>query len=133
MPNSSAIVPDASAIVEVVLGSEEGERVMGRVGETEMLAPELLDAEVAHVLRKAWLRGETTADLAVGHLATLASTAIRRIANRSLLSLSTRWWSNVTAYDALYLAAAALNGAIVITLDGPLARAPIADVVIENL
>jgi len=53
------IVPDASTVVEVLLQTERGRRL-----ETRLFAPEetrhvphLLDIEVAHALRRAWLQG----------------------------------------------------------------------------
>lgn len=49
---------------------------------------------------------------------------IERMAHRLLLREAWRLRANVSAYDALYVAAARLNGATLLTADGPLARAP---------
>lgn len=51
---------DASALLEVLLSTDVGERVSARVyreGET-LHAPHLLDLEIVHVLRRLYLLGE---------------------------------------------------------------------------
>jgi predicted nucleic acid-binding protein len=52
-----------------------------------------------------------------------------------VLSVLLAWQlrSNVSAYDALYVAAARLSNAPLLTADGPLARAPRLGIVVENV
>ena len=96
------------------------------------MAPELLHVEVASTLRRSFLRGEDPTRI-VKALEELESWSIKRVAHRGLVPASIRWWSNVTAYDAMYLAVAVVHQATVVTVDGPLSRAPINDVPIENV
>jgi predicted nucleic acid-binding protein len=53
------IAPDASTVVEVLLQTERGRRLEARLfapGET-LHVPHLIDVEVTHALRRAWLQG----------------------------------------------------------------------------
>ncbi|HUS63320.1 MAG TPA: hypothetical protein VMZ28_02215, partial [Kofleriaceae bacterium] len=63
----------------------------------------------------------------------LAAWDVERIRHRDLAGAAWAYRHNATAYDALYLATAGRVGAAILTVDGPLARIPIAGVVIQNL
>jgi predicted nucleic acid-binding protein len=58
---------------------------------------------------------------------------IERISHRRLLDTAWELRGHVTAYDALYVAAARSRGAALVTADGPLARAPVLGVVVHNV
>jgi predicted nucleic acid-binding protein len=98
-----------------------------------LIAPELLGAEVLAVIRRAFLQGRIDAERGGEALEDLGAWKIRRIPNVSLVHTAWRYRENVSAYDALYLAAADRFAAPLITADGPLSRAPVAGILIENV
>ena len=53
------IAPDASAVVETLLQTERGRRLEAWLfaPEETLHVPHLIDIEVAHALRRAWLQG----------------------------------------------------------------------------
>lgn len=88
-----------------------------------MHAPHLLDAEVAHVLRRYANAGEISEERGREALSDLADFPIRRYPHGFLL---TRVWtlrSNFTAYDAIYVALAEALNARFLTRDQRLAAA----------
>ncbi len=115
---------DASAAVEYLLQSDKGTLVAAIIDGKRLIAPDLLDAEVMSSLRGLVLRQEIEEARALTALADLAAMPIERIPYRPLLPLAWRYYHNVTAYDALYVALAETYGATVVTVDGHLARAP---------
>lgn len=126
-------VVDASAAVEYLLRTELGERV-GPLLEAAMLAaPELLDAEVMAVLRREVAAGRLKARRATQAIDDLRDWDVERISHRELLDLAWALRDRVTAYDALYVAAARVRGATLITADGPLARAPGLGIAVHNV
>jgi predicted nucleic acid-binding protein len=58
---------------------------------------------------------------------------VRRLEHRPLVPLAWSLRKNLSAYDALYVAAARLHDAHLLSADGPLSRAPRLGVVIENV
>ena len=117
-------VLDASAAVEYLLQSDQGERVAAVIDGVRLIAPDLIDAEVMSSLRGLVLRREIDETRALAALSDLAVMPIERIPYHPLLSLAWRYYRNVTSYDALYVALAETYGATVVTVDGHLARAP---------
>jgi predicted nucleic acid-binding protein len=119
------IVVDASALIEVLLGTAAASRLAGRLfadGET-LHAPHLLDVEVAQVLRRYALAGALDAERGKQALEDLADFPIARYPHQPFLS---RIWDlrhNVTAYDAAYLALAEVLPAPLVTRDAKLAAA----------
>ena len=119
------IVVDASAILEVLLGTPDGARVAERLftsGET-LHAPHLLDLEVAQVLRRYALAGELDSARGVEALEDLADLPLIRYPHDLLLP---RIWDlrrNLTAYDAAYVALAEALTAVLVTRDAALASA----------
>lgn len=119
------IVLDASAVVELVLGSRRGATIRTRISDPDesLHAPHLLDVEVASVLRRYQLSGELSAAQGREALADAAALDIVRYPHDVLLPRVWELRSVVTAYDAVYLALAEILGAPLITLDRRLARA----------
>ena len=127
------MVVDASAVVEVLLQTEAGRRIEERLfapGET-LHVPHLIDIEVAHALRRAWLQGcidEVRAEEAIDDL---AAWSLNRYPHDLFLP---RIWTlrhNVTAYDAVYIALAETLEVILFTCDLRLASSSGHDAVIE--
>lgn len=119
------IVVDSSAAVEWLLGLPLAGAVAERIASAQSLhAPALLDIEVAHVVRRYWAAGEIsdrTAERALNALAELDAT---RYTHELLLPLIWRLRHNLTAYDAAFVALAAVLDAPLVTLDTRIARAP---------
>jgi predicted nucleic acid-binding protein len=127
------IVPDASVAVELLLRTPLGENMARRLKGATLVAPALIDCEVLAVLRKLVLRKEVRDDRAIAALDDLSLWQVRRLAGTDLFREAWSLRHNVSAYDAFYVAAARLYDAQVLTVDGPLARAPRLGVVIENV
>jgi predicted nucleic acid-binding protein len=100
---------------------------------SDLIAPELLDAEVLAVLRREVLRGRLAEARASDAVSDLRDWGVERLAHRWLLDAAWDLRGHVPAYDALYVAAARQRGAALITADGPLARAPALGVVVHNV
>jgi predicted nucleic acid-binding protein len=119
------IVVDASALIEVLLGTSAANRLAERLfadGET-LHAPHLLDVEVTQVLRRYALAGVFGAQRGGEALEDLADFPIVRYPHQLFLS---RIWDlrhKVTAYDAAYLALAEALAAPLVTRDAKLAAA----------
>jgi predicted nucleic acid-binding protein len=119
------IVVDAS-VVAVALADDghDGDGARVRLRGERLAAPELIDLEVASVLR-GQLRGvvidRPRAELALADLATMP---IRRAGHRPLLARCWELRDNLTVYDAAYVALAEALGAVLLTADRRLARAP---------
>lgn len=119
------IVVDASAVLEVLLQTERGRSIEGRLFGGELLnAPHLLDLEVAQVLRRYVLRGGLSAERAEGALRDLSDLRIERYPHQLFLGRIWELRSNVTAYDAAYLALAEALDAPLLTMDRRLAGVP---------
>jgi predicted nucleic acid-binding protein len=118
------IVLDASAALELLLGTPAGARVAHRIESARetLSAPHLLDVEVAQVLRRFLREGDI--DLARGAhaLEALRALDIARYAHDILLHRIWQLRDSVSAYDAAYLALAESLAAPVLTLDGRLSR-----------
>lgn len=127
------LVVDASVAVEYLLRTPLGQRIAPRIEAADLIAPELLDAEVLAVLRRILLAGRLTAARARAALDDLASWEVRRLAHRPLFEEAWALRHSVSGYDALYLAAGRVHHAPVLTADGPLARARATGVVVENV
>jgi len=118
------MVLDASATVEWLLRSPRGLRV-DRLVDTDpiLVAPHLLDAEVAAVLRRATMAGQFEADRAALALETLAASPIRRYPHGPMLRRAFDLRNNISSYDAMYLVLAEALDATLVTADARLARA----------
>lgn len=120
------IVVDASVVIEILLQTNDGVVIGGRLLDRQepFHAPHLIDVEVSQVLRRFVLRGELHADRARQALDVLAAFPLRRYAHEPLLE---RMWAhreNLTAYDAAYVALAEGLRTKLVTRDARLAAAP---------
>jgi len=119
------IVVDASAVLEVLLRTPAAAAVEARLlapGET-LHAPHLIDVEVAHVLRRCLLTGAIDPRRCGEALADLADLPLKRYPHVELLEGVLDMWSNLTAYDAVYVALAEALDAPLLTRDRKLAKA----------
>lgn len=125
-------VVDASAAVEFLLRTATGMRIEPVLLRDRVLAPELLDAEVLAVVRRETLKGRLGARRAEEAISDLGAWDIERLPHRPLLETAWSLRNNVSAYDALYVAAAREHRATLLTADGPLSRATGLGVPLQN-
>jgi predicted nucleic acid-binding protein len=127
MSRSSALSPiviDASAFVELLLQTPVGVKIDRTVGEAELIAPDVLNPEVLHSLRGLERGGKLTSARASEAVERLARAAIVRVPTLGLLREAWSARSNLSAYDACYVALARVFDCPLLTVDKPLARAP---------
>jgi predicted nucleic acid-binding protein len=122
------IVLDASALVELLLGTGLGRSIAARIADpaTSLHAPHLVDVEVAQAFRRYVREGELDAASAAEALDDLRALDVERHSHEPLLD---RVWAlrdnlTLTAYDAVYVALAEALDTTLLTCDGRLARAP---------
>ncbi|HSH44843.1 MAG TPA: type II toxin-antitoxin system VapC family toxin [Longimicrobiales bacterium] len=119
------MVVDASVVLEVLLQTETGRAVEGRLFGGDLLhAPHLLDLEVAQVLRRHVLRGGLTASRGEGALRDFHDLRIERYPHHPFLGRIWALRENTTAYDAAYLSLAEALEVPLLTTDARLAGAP---------
>lgn len=120
------IVVDASAVLELLLRTSAAERLAERLLQPEesLEAPQVLDLEVAQVIRRYWLAGSISAERAGEALADFRDLRIHRHPHQPLLSRVWELRHNLTAYDAAYVALAEALDAPLLTRDARLASAP---------
>ncbi|MET0663870.1 MAG: type II toxin-antitoxin system VapC family toxin [Ilumatobacteraceae bacterium] len=119
------IVLDASAVVEWLLGLPRAEQVDERISPAEqsLHVPHLLSIEVAQVVRRFVAAGELVPQRGADALTDLADLDVFRHEHEPLLPTIWRLHSNLTAYDATYVALALALDAPLLTLDRRLAGA----------
>ena len=119
------IVVDASVIVEMLLRTQAGIRVEPRIQTmtSTVHSPHLLDAEVAHVVRRYTLAADIDAERGAEMVGILRDLVIHRHDHRPLLGRVWELRHSVGAYDALYVALAEALDAPLLTADGRLATA----------
>jgi len=119
------IVVDASALLEVLLRTPAALAMDKRLFEPRQTlhVPHLLDVEVAQVFRRYVASGEIDAERGRVALADLAAFPLRRYPHDFLLPRVWTLRSNLTAYDAVYVALAEALDAPLITRDRRLAAA----------
>ena len=119
------IVVDAS-VLATALGDDgpDGDRARARLSGERLSAPELIDLEVASVLRRQVQEGAVDIRRAALVLADLAAVPLRRAPHRPLLARCWELRDNLTVYDASYVALAEALDVTLLTSDGRLARAP---------
>ena len=120
----SVIVIDASALVELLLGSKRGERVERSIGDADLVAPDLVNPEVVQSLRGLERGGKLTSARATKAIARLAESEISRVPTGVLLGEMWSMRANLSAYDACYVALARALDCPLLTADKPLAQAP---------
>lgn len=120
------IVVDASALLEVLLRTSAAGPVEERVFDPEetLHAPHLIDVEVTQVLRRYTLSGEAVPERCRTALADLMDFPLTRYPHAFLLPRVWELRSNLTAYDAVYVALAEALDAPLLTRDQRLANSP---------
>ncbi|MDJ1113777.1 type II toxin-antitoxin system VapC family toxin [Microbacterium dauci] len=119
------IVVDASVIVNGLADDEvDGRIVRDRLASEDMIAPALLDVEVLSVLRRKWLSGDIDDARFDAAARDLVALPVQRYPMVPLVHRAVQLRSNLTAYDAMYVALAEAVGSTLVTGDRRLAAAP---------
>lgn len=126
-------VVDASAAFEYLLKTDLGGSLAPVMDGAILVAPELMDAEVLAVLRRAVLQRHLEERRARMAVRDLVVWPVERIPHRILIELAWEHRYNLSAYDSFYVAAARYYGAPLLTADGPLSRAPGIGVTVHNI
>lgn len=115
------VVVDASVLVDALLIDGAAR---ARLAEANLQAPDLIDAQLLSVLRRLVLADRLPEQHALQALATSQRLGLRRHSSRHLWPRAWELRTNLTAYDALYVALAEQLGATLLTADARAARAP---------
>ncbi|MQC18237.1 MAG: PIN domain-containing protein [Chloroflexi bacterium] len=119
------IVVDASAVVAALVdGGPAGTWAEELLRSEPLVAPHILPAEVASVLRRAELAGEITGDTAALAYADLADLTIEFVPYAPVANQVWEFRRNVTPYDGWYVALAEALGVPMATLDARLSASP---------
>lgn len=122
---ASDYVLDCSALVEVLVGTDETAReLQRRVRGMRLHAPYLLEAEVGQVLRRQVRAGVVDAVIAHGFLRGVRHMLVERYPHDALIDVAWDLRDTVSFYDALYVALAARLDLPLLTSDRKLANAP---------
>jgi len=119
------IVVDASAVLDLLLGTERADRVAARMfaPDERLDAPHLLDIEVAQALRRLVHLNGITVVRAGQAFDDFAGLVIERHSHRELLPRIWQLRDSMTAYDGAYVALGEALDAPVLTCDTKLGRA----------
>lgn len=115
-------VVDASALIELAVSPQPNTALYRRVRAGTGAAPEILDVEALHVLRRLE-RGGLAPQVVEGAVRDVRSTAIARMSHRPLLDRVWELRHTVSAYDACYVALAERLSVPLLTCDARLGRA----------
>jgi predicted nucleic acid-binding protein len=110
-----------------------GDTARRRLRRDYLVAPEIVELEVASALRRQVSAGVVDARSAGIALRHLHGLPMRKAAHRPLLGRIWELRDTVTPYDAAYVALAELMGVTLVTADARLARAPGIDCKVEVL
>src|SRR5690606_30434058 len=114
----AVIVVDASVVAELLLAGSSGDVFLDRLlGHNDLYAPELMDVEVLHVLRRALARQDLSALRAQQSVVLLEALPIIRVGHEALRARIWQLRENLSAYDATYVALAEGLNATLLTRD----------------
>jgi predicted nucleic acid-binding protein len=121
------IVVDSSVLVLAFThrgdpGREAEKRMTGQ----RLLAPAVIDFEVAHAVRGLAQGGKITADEGRAALTLMSSLLIKRTPGHALFERVWELRQNLSAYDAAYVALAEHTGCTLVTADARIERAKVA-------
>jgi predicted nucleic acid-binding protein len=118
------IVIDASALAEVVTRTDRAASVERAFVGCQLLAPDLINAEVLSVLRQ-WLRRSLIDRQIAGQaVSNLLTAPVRRFTTEALISRMWTLGEHLTPCTSAYMALAQWVGCPLLTLDERLAHSP---------
>jgi predicted nucleic acid-binding protein len=119
------IVVDASVIVTALADDgDDGDRVRERLRGEQLSAPHLIDLEVVSAFRRLASAGQLDDRRVALAMADLGALRIERAHHQPLVRRCWELRSNLTVYDASYVALAEAVDAALLTGDRRLAEAP---------
>jgi predicted nucleic acid-binding protein len=129
------IVVDASVLANALADDgPDGARARNRLTDAGgLVAPDLIDVETTAVLRKRWIAGDLSDQRFSEAISDLEDLDLTRYPALPLMRRAFELRSNLTAYDAAYVALAERLGCSLITADQRLAAAPIVACTVEVL
>lgn len=122
------LVPDASAVVEVLRRTELGDRVADAMRGAILAAPAHLDAEVLSAIGRLSRAGEVDSEAVDRSLERLTRLPLERYPLPPLLRRAWSLRESIALRDGLYVACAEFLDAALLTLDRRLARSAPVDV-----
>lgn len=117
------LVVDASAVAEILFGTEAGRRAAAVLGEHELLAPQHLTAEVASVIHGWSLSRQITDEQALRAFREFDELGVEQVSMMQMLPAIYALRNNVSAYDAMCVVLARAAECQLLTLDARLAAA----------
>jgi len=125
-PTNAAVpvVVDASALVELLVRGDSAAAVHAALASQNVLAPDLMDAEVLGALVGMERRSEISTSRATHAVHLLGRAPIQRVTNSVLTQDAWSLRGNISVYDGLYVALARRLTCPLITRDARLARSP---------
>lgn len=120
----SQIAIDASALVELLLRTPAGLAIAGIVDGAELVAPDVINPEVAQSLRNLERGGKLSEDRAAKAVARLVESTVTRVPTTGLIEDVWSVRANVSVYDGCYVALARALDCPLLTTDARLRRAP---------
>ena len=122
---SAHVVCDGSALVALLLDSgPDGRWATETLAGAELAAPSLVAFEAANIIRRHELAGAISTDQAAQAHADLLDLAIEQWPYELLAARAWELRSDLSGYDAGYVALAELTGATLVTLDRRIGRTP---------
>jgi predicted nucleic acid-binding protein len=118
-----AVVVDASVIAAIAFGEPEGPDLAAYLTGQTLLAPALIDYELANIAWKKTRRRPAIAPLVAAALVAASHLGLTRLRVLPADALRVARETGLTAYDASYLWVARVHDAELVTLDAALARA----------
>jgi predicted nucleic acid-binding protein len=119
------IVVDASVLANALADdARDGGLARAAIAGQDLSGPDLVDVEVASVLRRRWLARTLSARRYADALDDLAALPMQRYPVLGFLRRGYELRANVTAYDATYVALAEQLNCALVTADARLAHAP---------
>jgi len=120
----TVLVVDAGVLATALTDDDtDGDAARARLRGEDLAAPELIDLEVASVLRRQVQVGTVPQRRALLALDDLAALPIERASHQPLLARCWQLRDNLTVYDAAYVALAEVLDTTLLTGDSRLSRA----------
>lgn len=116
------LVVDASAVAAVMFGEAEGKTIRAHVRGESLMAPQLIDYELANACWKRIRRRPDSQAEVLTMLAGVAFLSITRVPVQATEVVALAARTGLTAYDASYLWLAMTRDIELVTLDNELAR-----------
>jgi predicted nucleic acid-binding protein len=117
-----AVVVDASVIAAIAFGEPEGPALAAHLSGQTLLAPTLVDYELANIAWKKMRRRPAARPLVVAALSAAWRLGLTRVIVPPVEAFRVADETGLTAYDASYLWVALMRDVELVTLDADLAR-----------